>query len=313
MSEAEKHPPVLLIGTEGEWAGRSFESVLASNGYKVLRAEDGRDALMWATRVKPDAILLDEHLAGVHGGGIEVCRQLREDPEFDAATPIVLIASAPSNRSVRSEALRAGAWLVCTQPLDTETLFLELGTFIRAKRAVTDARAQAFVDNATGLLTPLGMQRWAEKLAARAKRNHESLACVVLMPVAAGAAEAPANSRETMQEFLDLARDVFRRSDVVGFLADGRLALLAPDTDTEGVHGFLARLRAAITEAQKGKSEKSGEAAAAFNAGYWAIDDFATVKMDPSELLRRATEAFDQMNRSRPWSFQPGFGRIPTS
>ena len=311
MSEAEKHPPVLLIGTEGEWAGRSFESVLAANGYKVLRAEDGRDALMWATRVKPDAILLDEHLAGVHGGGIEVCRRLREDPEFDVATPIVLIASAPSNRSVRTEALRAGAWLVCTQPLDTETLFLELGTFIRARRVVSDARAQALVDSATGLLTPLGLQRWAEQLAARAKRNHESLACVVLMPATSGS-DVPASSRETMQEFLEIARDVFRRSDIVGFLADGRLALLAPDTDTEGVHGFLARLRAAVTEAQKSKAD-AGETGATFNAGYWAIDDFATVKMDPAELLRRATEAFDQMNRSRPWSFQPGFGRIPTS
>jgi len=311
MSEAEKQPPVLLIATEGEWAGRSFESVLASNGYKVLRAEDGRDALMWATRVHPDAILLDEHLAGVPGGGTEVCRRLREDPEFDVATPIVIIASAPSNRSVRSEALRAGAWLVCTQPLDTETLFLELGTFIRAKTAVSNARAQALVDSTTGLLTPLGMQRWAENLTARAKRNHESLACVVLVPVTASS-DAPATSRDTMQEFLELARDAFRRSDVVGFLPDGRLALLAPNTDTEGVHGFLARLRAAITEAQRSKSDK-GESGTTFNAGYWAVDDFATVKMDPSELLRRATDAFEQMNRSRSWSFQPGFGHLPTS
>jgi len=240
-----------------------------------------------------------------------VCRRLREDATFDAATPIVVIASAPSNRSVRTEALRAGAWLVCNQPLDTETLFLELGTFIRARRAVTEVRAQSLVDGATGLLTPLGMQRWAEQLAARAKRNHESLACVVLMP-ATSATDAPATSRESMQEFLDIAKDVFRRSDIVGFLSDGRLALLAPDTDTEGVHGFLARLRAALTEAQKAKSD-GAERTAAFNAGYWAVDDFASVKMDPAELLRRATDAFDQMNRARPWSSQPGFSRIPTS
>src|SRR5213075_3237089 len=294
----------LLIATEGEWAGRSFESVLAANGYKILRVEDGRDALMWATRANPDAILLDEHLAGVSGGGIEVCRRLRNDPTFDASTPIVLIASNSSGRAMRTEAYRAGAWLVTTHPLDTETLFLELGTFIRAKQAVNSAREQSLVDPTTGLLTPQGLQRWAEQLTARAKRNHESLACVVIMP-ATPPSKGAASQQETMQGFLQVARDAFRRSDIVGFLEDGRLALLAPDTDTRGVHGFIARLRAAITEAEKSKSTPNAEPMPAFEAGYWAVDDFAAVRMDATDLLRRAAESSEPINKPPSWPFAP--------
>jgi len=312
MHEGGQHPPVLLIATEGEWAGRSFESVLAANGYKILRVEDGRDALMWATRANPDAILLDEHLAGVHGGGIEVCKRLRDDPAFDASTPIVVIASNTSGRAIRTEAYRAGAWLVTTHPLDTETLFLELGTFIRAKQAVNSAREQSLVDAATGFLTPQGLQRWAEQLTARAKRNHESLACVVLMP-SASSTKSAASQAETMQGFLQIARDAFRRSDIVGFLEDGRLALLAPDTDTRGVHGFITRLRAAIAEAEKTRPAGSTESAPAFEAGYWAVDDFASVRMDPTDLLRRAAEATEPLAKSQAWPMSADFTRLPTS
>ena len=312
MEKPAQQPPVMLVATEGEWAGRSLESVLVANGYAVLRAGDGEDALALARRYQPDGLILDDHMSGY--GGIELCRILREDPTFDPATPIVITASSPAQHSVRTAAYDAGAWEFCTHPLEADTLVLKLGTFLRAKRALADARAGSLIDTTTGVLTPIGMERIAEQLAARASRNHEPLACIVLMP--SGHAPGAAYSSEldnvtgAVTSFLQLSRDAFRASDIVGLMSDGRLALLAPDTDSEGVHGMLARLRSAIALAAHSRPDSSPSAD--FKAGYWAVRDFSSAPLEAAELMRRAARALDHISNPGK-EFSMGFDQLPVS
>ena len=314
MQEAEIQAPVLVIATEGEWASRSLESVLVNHGYVVVRAQDGHEALASARRLEPDAMILDEHLTGI--GGIEVCGQLRDDPNFDPATPIIITGSSPASRAVKSAAFAAGAWEFCTQPLDTDTLLLELTTFIRAKRASSMARSHSLVDSSTGIMTPLGMERWAEQLTARASRNHEPLACVVLMPTTSSSSTSSSyvagadNVSPKIAEFLQLSRAHFRRSDIVGRMSDGRLALLAPDTDDTGVQGMLARLRAAMTNRDTESGMATGNE---FRAGYWAVRDFASAPLEPAELLKRAARALDHVTLSPGEDLAMGFDQLPVS
>jgi DNA-binding response OmpR family regulator len=314
MDSTVRHPSVVLIAIEGDWAGRSLESVLVANGYAVLRAGDGEDALALAKRYRPDALILDEHMSGL--SGIDVARILRDEPGFDHATPIVITAPSPGQRSVRQAAYDAGAWDFCTHPVEAETLILKLGTFLRARSAISDAREKALIDKETGVLSPLGMERWAEQLAARASRNHESLACVVLMPSDASGGPASAENdavTSAVASFLQLSRDAFRRSDVVGRTEDGRLALLAPQTDPHGVEGMLARLRAAIADATAGQ-HPGFPAATEFKAGYWAARDFALTPLEPTELLKRAARALDHIsNPSREEKLAIGFDQLPVS
>jgi PleD family two-component response regulator len=258
-------------------------------------------------------VILDEHLAGI--GGIEVCRTLHDDPNFDPATPIIITSSTPTSRGSRIAAYSAGAWDFCTQPIDTETLLLELSTYVRAKRALSEARGRALIDETTGVLSPMSMERWAEQLTARASRNHEPLACVVLMPrqSARGTSSFVPNVEDINQSvasFLQLSREHFRRSDIVGRTPDGRVAVLAPATDANGVLGLLARLRAAIETAMT-----AGIAAATldFRAGYWAAQDFATTPLEPSELIRRAGRALDHANSAPGEDLAIGFDQLPIS
>jgi DNA-binding response OmpR family regulator len=308
MVEHKKQPSVLLIATEGEWAGRSLESVLVSHGYAVMRAQDGHSALAWARRARPDAVILDESLPGI--GGIEVCRLLRDDPMFDPATPIIITASAPASRSIRMAAYSAGAWEFCTQPLDTETLFLELDTFIRAKRAIESAREQSLVDATTGVLTPLGMERWAAQLAARALRNHEALACVALMPSRPSFEPETEDLAESVAVFIEASRAHMRRSDIIGRMSDGRLALLAPDTDGVGVLRLVQRLRTALDVAAKARP---GSRSSEFRAGYCAVDDFSTAPVEPFELMRRAASALDHVHRTHGQELALSFDQLPVS
>jgi len=313
MEKSTQQPPVMLVATEGEWAGRSLESVLVANGYAVLRAADGEDALALARRYQPDGLILDDHMSGY--GGIEVCRILRDDPGFDPATPIVITAPSPAQHSVRTAAYDAGAWEFCTHPLEADTLVLKLGTFLRAKRALADARSQSLIDVPTGVLTPLGMERIAEQLVARASRNHEPFACIVLMPSGqrqVGDAASPEidNITEAVAAFLQVSRDAFRRSDIVGRMSDGRLALLAPDTDSAGVDGMLARLRSAIADAAHSRPDSSPSAD--FKAGYWAVPDFGSTPLEPAELMRRAARALDHISNPGK-EFSMNFDQLPVS
>lgn len=315
MAQDERRSPaVVLVATEGDWAGRSLESVLVANAYAVLRAGDGEDALALAKRYRPDALILDEHMGG--RSGIEVCRLLAEDPDFDLATPIVITAPSPAQRATRADAYDAGAWDFCTHPLEADTLLLKLATFLRAKRAISDAREQALNDEKTGVLSPQSMERWAQQLAARASRNHEPLACVVLMPSEPVPGDGSAENdgvTSAIASFLELSKDAFRRSDVVGRTEDGRLALLAPQTDPGGVEGMLARLRSEIADAAAGRNAGFPRPTE-FKAGYWAVQDFASAPLEPQELMKRAARALDYISNPSPTEkLAIGFDQLPVS
>jgi hypothetical protein len=93
-------------------------------------------------------------------------------------------------------------------------------------------------------------------------------------------------------------------------MSDGRLALLAPDTDDAGVQGMLARLRAAMANGESQSGMGSGDD---FRAGYWAVRDFASAPLEPAELLKRAARALDHVRLSPGDNLAMGFDQLPLS
>jgi PleD family two-component response regulator len=287
---------LLLLASEGEWAGRSLESVLEANGYVVLRCQSGRRALELARRARPQALLLDESLPEM--SGIEVTRALHADPLFDRATPIVITGAAATGR-LRTEAYIAGAWEYCVHPIDTEVLLLKLATFLRAKQQSDDWRTRSLIDEVTGLYSAAGLQQWARRLGARAVRGHEAFAAVAIDPW------TPADTTVRLPEFgaserlahvAEVWRANARRSDVMGHLEGGRLAILAPATDGPGASRLVDRLRSALEQSV----DISGEhARAILRAGYCAYADFATAAVEPVELLHRAERALAHATSAR--------------
>ena len=58
---------------------------LEREGYRVLEARDGEEALLIAAEEKPDLVILDWMMPQL--SGIEVCRRLRRDPACPACGP----------------------------------------------------------------------------------------------------------------------------------------------------------------------------------------------------------------------------------
>lgn len=290
MTEPQSAAPLVLVASGGEWVGRSLENVLESNGYTVVRVESGRRALELARRTSPDALLLDDSLPDI--GAVDVCRALRDDPLFNRATPIFITAAAQQASRVRAAAYSAGAWDYCTLPVDVETLLAKLGTFVRARHEIDTVRSKALFDRLTGLYTEYGLQHWVEQLGARALRKREPMACIVVspdLPAGDGGLAAAEHSSDALAEITDVCRSQARRSDILGYLGDSRVAILAPDTDVAGVQRLIDRLQAAMGGASA--RGRVGERTATLRAGYCAVSNLAAANLTPGELVRRAETA----------------------
>jgi GGDEF domain-containing protein len=234
--------------------------------------------------------LLDDSLPDI--GAVDVCRALRDDPLFNHATPIFITAPAQHASRIRAAAYAGGAWDDCTLPVDVEMLLAKLGTYVRARHEIDTVRSKALFDRLTGLYTEYGLQHWVEQLGARALRKREAIACVVVAPDTTGgdAMLTPEQSSEALAEITDVCRTVARRSDILGYLGDSRVAILAPDTDVAGVQRLIDRLQQALGQGST-KNRAAGHRTSILRAGYCAVSNLAAANLAPSELVRRAESA----------------------
>lgn len=287
--ERPARPPLVLIANEQEWSARSLESILGPNGYAVLRAYTGRQALELARGAQPDAVLLDIRMPDIEG--LEVCQLLREDPHFNVATPIVITASGPTARAQRLAAYRAGAWEFFGQPLDGEVLLIKLATFMRAKRVVDRVQDDVLIDQATGLYNLRGLARRAREIGAEASRRHDALSCVAFSAEADGSVGNDRGMDETMVRVVDLLGGIIRRtgraSDAIGRLGQSEFAIIAPGTEAKGAVKLVERLRASV----ESSPTPAGAKAMRIRAGYSTVPDFADSSVDAVEVLLRATTA----------------------
>jgi diguanylate cyclase (GGDEF)-like protein len=154
------------------------------------------------------------------------------------------------------------------------------------------------IDRMTGLYSQYGMEQWAEQMGARALRKREAIACVVVTadPAGEGASLTPEQASEILSEVSDVCRATSRRSDVVGYLGDARIAILAPDTDAAGVQRLINRLQQAHGQAT---SRNRGRRTSSLRAGYCAVSNLAAANLAPAELMRRAETALEHAPRGR--------------
>jgi two-component system, OmpR family, alkaline phosphatase synthesis response regulator PhoP len=112
---------------------------LSREGYRVLRAASGEQALQLAREDPPDLILLDLMLPGV--SGFDLCRILKNDPRT-AGIPIIIV-SAKDGESDVVAGLELGADDYITKPFSVGMILARVRTVLRrrSKTAVPDDAA----------------------------------------------------------------------------------------------------------------------------------------------------------------------------
>ena len=111
------NPKVLLVDDE-DFLRSFYRHYFANKGYTVFEADNGLDGISVAEAEKPDLIILDVIMPGMHG--FAVCKQLRENHAFDKTT--IIITSAKSYKPDIDKALELGADAYMVKPVEFEEL-----------------------------------------------------------------------------------------------------------------------------------------------------------------------------------------------
>ena len=90
----------ILIADEDQTWVQSMARLLEAEGYRVLRARTGVDALYQAHMRRPDLVLLDPDLPQLNGW--EICRRLKQSPGMQNVRIVLLTLKGEA-------AYRAGA------------------------------------------------------------------------------------------------------------------------------------------------------------------------------------------------------------
>jgi len=100
-----------------------------SKEYDILKAFDGKEALIIVESNPPDIILLDLIMPGING--YQVCKKLKDDPKTNHI-PIVIVTSLHEIED-RNKAIEAGADDFITKPFDIMELSVRVKSHLRTK------------------------------------------------------------------------------------------------------------------------------------------------------------------------------------
>jgi putative two-component system response regulator len=120
-----------ILIVDDEYSGReTLQSVLEGEGYNLLMAENGPQAIEKAKSFLPDVILLDVMMPGMTG--FEVCERIRNDPQV-AEIPIIILTALDDRESLLT-GLKAGADDFISKPFDRFELRARLIGITRLNR-----------------------------------------------------------------------------------------------------------------------------------------------------------------------------------
>jgi two-component system cell cycle sensor histidine kinase/response regulator CckA len=123
-------PSTVLIVDDEPLGRRLLEDMLVDQGYRLVSADTGLDAVDKAKEFTPDIVLLDVMLPDIDG--FEVCRRLRADGEL-REVPIIFL-TALDDRPSRLAGIEAGGDDFLTKPYDVTELRLRVRTITQLNR-----------------------------------------------------------------------------------------------------------------------------------------------------------------------------------
>jgi diguanylate cyclase (GGDEF)-like protein len=172
-------------------------------------------------------------------------------------------------------------------------LLAKLRVYLGAKMNSDRAYAEGLIDPTTGLYDVHGILTRVRELGLAARRHARALGCVT---VACGEARTPVDrslvaTGESLEPDLinrvpDLLRSVVRGSDVLGRLGQNEFVILAPETEMPGLMQLANRLVAAF----EAEALITGTTSP-LRVGCYAVPDFASLHIEPVEMIVRATQA----------------------
>jgi CheY-like chemotaxis protein len=123
----------VLLADDDKITTTLLSATIVREGWQAIVVHDAMQALMYASKMVPDAIVLDINMPG--GNGYHVLERLRASTRTRDIPVIVITGSNDPNAEYR--ALRFGAAAFLTKPLDLPELVRLISALTSASASVT--------------------------------------------------------------------------------------------------------------------------------------------------------------------------------
>jgi two-component system cell cycle response regulator len=254
----EEGPQTILVADDEPINRSLIQRRLEREGYLVLTAQNGQEAVEKTRGSLPDLVILDVMMPVMDG--LEACELIKDD----AATrdiPIIFL-SARDETDIKVKGLTLGANDYISKPFKAEELLARVDVAIRLKRerdvlrlSADEAQARAEVaqeramtDALTGLLNRYGLQRILTHEHAEALRYDRSLSCLMIdLDNFKGINDSYGHSMGdvALRQVADILTEAVRRSDMVCRYGGEEFVVLLPETNLEGAVALGEKIRAA--------------------------------------------------------------------
>lgn len=150
----------VLLVDDSETFRQALREALEPVGYRIHLAAHGEDGLRQAAALRPNAMIVDQHMPGLDGGA--VIRRLRLDPALRHTPCLLLTADEGSEAELR--ALEAGADAFARKQDDVDLILARLAAMLRSAGASVPEQGASLlgpkrlllVDDSANVLAELG-------------------------------------------------------------------------------------------------------------------------------------------------------------
>ena len=108
---------------------KTLEMLLVPNGYEVIKASSGEEAIKKLLEERVDLVIMDVKMPGMDG--LETCRLIKEDDQYQHL-PVVLITGLTAKEE-RVKGIEAGAEDFISKPFDAAEILARVKMLLKAK------------------------------------------------------------------------------------------------------------------------------------------------------------------------------------
>jgi len=261
--------PLTILVADDEPVNRALiQRRLEREGYRVLTAQNGSEAVEKTKDALPDLVLLDVMMPEMDG--MDACRLIKED-EKTRDIPVIFL-SARDETEMKVSGLTLGANDYISKPFKAEELLARVHVAIRLKRErdrlrtsaeeatirAEVAQERAMTDALTGLLNRYGLQHIVAREHAEARRYNRPLSCLMIDLdnfKTINDTHGHTAGDLALQQVAGILREAVRGSDTVFRYGGEEFLVLLPETDLEGAVALGEKIRAAASSRPFGDGE----------------------------------------------------------
>jgi diguanylate cyclase (GGDEF)-like protein len=268
LDEREEKSLTILVADDEPVNRALIQRRLEREGYRVLTAKNGNEAVEKTKEALPDLVILDVMMPEMDG--MDACRLIKED-EKTRDIPIIFL-SARDETEMKVSGLTLGANDYISKPFKAEELLARVHVAIRLKRErdrlrtsaeeatirAEVAQERAMTDALTGLLNRYGLQHVLAREHAEARRYNRPLSCLMIDLdnfKTINDTYGHAAGDLALQQVAGILREAVRGSDTVFRYGGEEFLVLLPETDLEGAAALGEKIRATASSRSFGEGQ----------------------------------------------------------